>query len=95
MSFGLRNAAQTFQRFMDNALRGLDFVTTYIDDVLVASKDHHEHLQHLRQLFQLLLSYGIKIQPAKCVLGVDSVDFLGHKVTADGLRPLPQKLSAI
>ena len=95
MSFGLRNAAQTFQRFMDNVLRDFDFVTAYIDDVLVASKDHAEHLRHLRQLFQRLQSYGIKIHPAKCVLGVDSVDFLGHKVTADGLRPLPQKVSAI
>ena len=80
---------------MDNVLRDIDFVTTYIDDVLVAFKDHAEHLQHLRQLFQRLQSYEIKIHPAKCVLGVDSVDFLSHKVTADGLRPLPQKVSAI
>jgi hypothetical protein len=43
MSFGLRNAAQTFQRFIDEVLRGLDFCYAYIDDVLVASTSEEEH----------------------------------------------------
>ena len=47
MPFGLRNAAQTFQRFMDQVLRGLPFAYAYIDDVLVASTTREEHLQHL------------------------------------------------
>lgn len=95
MSFGLRNAAQKFQRFMDSVLSDFNFVTTNIDDVLVASANHQQHATHLRQLFKRLQIYGIKIHPAKCVLGVDSVGFLGHKVTADGLLPLPQKVTAI
>ena len=57
MSFGLRNAAQTFQRFMDEILRGLDFAFAYIDDVLVASKDVVEHKQHLREVFRRLDEY--------------------------------------
>jgi len=51
MSFGLRNAAQTFQRFIDEVLRDLDFCYAYIDDILVASRSEEEHLQHLRILF--------------------------------------------
>ncbi|WP_407810231.1 reverse transcriptase family protein, partial [Staphylococcus aureus] len=43
MSFGLRNAAQTFQRFMHTVLRGLEFCYVYIDDILVASKNEEEH----------------------------------------------------
>ena len=48
MSFGLCNAAQTFQRFIDEVLRGFDFVYTYIDDLLIASSSPEEHIQHLR-----------------------------------------------
>ncbi|BHF63609.1 hypothetical protein SprV_0200660300 [Sparganum proliferum] len=52
MPFGLRNATQTFQRFIDQVLRGLDFVYAYIDDLLVASSDAAEHEIHIRQLFE-------------------------------------------
>ncbi|XP_076764862.1 uncharacterized protein LOC143431809 [Xylocopa sonorina] len=52
MSFGLRNAAQTFQRFIDEVLRGLDFCYAYIDDILVASSSEEEHRQHLEELFK-------------------------------------------
>ena len=47
MPFGLQNAAQTFQRFIDEVLRGLHFSYAYIDDVLVASTSTEEHIQHL------------------------------------------------
>jgi hypothetical protein len=52
MSFGLRNAEQTFQRFIYEVLRGLDFWYAYIDDMLVASNSDEEHELHLRTLFQ-------------------------------------------
>lgn len=54
MSFGLRNAAQTFQRFVDEKLRVLDFCYAYIDDVLVASDSKERHHSHLKQLFKRL-----------------------------------------
>ncbi len=52
MTFGLRNAGNTFQRWMDRILGGLDFVFTYLDDVIVASRSDTEHLHHLHLLFQ-------------------------------------------
>lgn len=52
MSFGLRNAVQTFQRFMDEVRRHLPFCFVYIDDVLVASESEEQHLYHLRLLFE-------------------------------------------
>jgi hypothetical protein len=58
MSFGLRNAAQPFQRFIDGVLRDLDFCYAYIDDVLVASTSEDEHGQHLRTLFQRFSECG-------------------------------------
>lgn len=64
MPFGLRNAAQTFQRFLDHVLHGLDFVYVYIDDVLIASANPTQHLSHLRQVFTRFHQYGIPFPSA-------------------------------
>ena len=95
MPFGFRNAAQTFQRFIDQVLQGLPFVVAYIDDILVASTSPDEHLKHLEQLFQRLDQYGIVINADKCILGANSLEFLGHLISADGVSPLPTKVEAI
>nr|VZH98655.1 unnamed protein product [Spirometra erinaceieuropaei] len=95
MPFGLRNAARTFQRFIDRVLRGLPFVYAYIDDLLVASRNAEEHKEHLALVFDRLDQFGVVINPSKCVLGVPSLDFLGHHIDAQGLRPLSSKVEAI
>ena len=95
MPFGLRNAAQTFQRFMDEVLRGLNFCYAYIDDVLIASSTAHEHRQHLQQVFQRFREYGVIINPSKCELGVTELTFLGHHLNSQGTLPLQEKVTAI
>ena len=88
MSFGLRNAAQTFQRFMDEVLMDLPFCFAYIDDILVFSKSVEDHDQHLRILFAQLKKYGILLNPAKCIFRISEVSFLGFKISAHGSQPL-------
>jgi len=95
MSFGLRNAAQTFQRFIDEVLRDLEFCYAYIDDILVASKSEEEHLEHLRILFNRLQEYGVVINPSKCIFGQSKIKFLGYLVTPNGTQPLSTKIEAL
>lgn len=95
MTFGLRNAAQTFQRLMHEALRGLEFVFVYIDDVFIASRTIEEHRQHLRIVFQRLESFGLAINLAKCEFGKSEINFLGHLVTPKGIKPLPERVEAV
>jgi hypothetical protein len=95
MTFGLRNAAQTFQRFIDEVLHGLDFCYAYIDDILVASSTEEEHQQHLRILFERLSQYGVVLNSSKCVFGAREVKFLGYLVSSTGISPLPNKVAAI
>lgn len=95
MPFGLRNAAQTFQRFINEVFKGLDFVFVYIDDVLVFSANEEEHLRHLDIVFRRLEQYGLNIKPGKCIFGVSDVDFLGNNVSETGIRPSEEKVSAI
>lgn len=66
MPFGLKNAAQTFQRFMNSIFQDLNYVYCYIDDILVASETPEQHLEHLRTVFQRLLAAGVTINASKC-----------------------------
>lgn len=92
---GLRNAGQTFQRFIHEVLRGLDYCFPFIDDVIVASKDEEQHRQHLRHILQRFEEYGLTINPSKCVFGQREVVFLGYTVSADGIKPPEEKIKAI
>ena len=95
MPFGLRNAGQTFQRMMDEVLQGLDYCFVYLDDLLIASLDHVQHRQHLREVLQRLEQHGLVLNGEKCVLGAATVDYLGHRVSAQGIRPLPERVEAV
>jgi hypothetical protein len=95
MPFGLRNAAQTFQRFMDSLFKHLPFVFCYLDDIIIASHTLEEHHEHLRQIFTILQENGLQINPANCLFAAAAVEFLGHRVDQDGVRPLQRHVQAI
>ena len=92
---GLNNAAQAFQRLMDSVCAELDFVFVYLDDILIASKSETQHLEHLGLLFDQLEKNGLVVKAEKCLLGVPEIDFLGHRLSKDGILPLPAKVKAI
>ena len=95
MPFGLRNAAQFFQRFMDQVLRDLNYAYAYIDDVLIASSSHDEHVTHLHTVLRWFSDHGIVTNPSKCEFGVPQITFLGHLIDSRRIRPLPDKVEAL
>ena len=95
MPFGLKNAAQTFQRLMDVVVQDLSGVFVYMDDILVASASPEQHLRHLRALFTALKRFGLCVNKEKCLFGVSQLDFLGHRLSKHGIQPLPDKVKAI
>ena len=95
LPFGLRNAAQTFQRFINEVTVGLDFIFVYLDDILVASRTEEEHISHLQKIFERLDSFGINIKLSKCVFGVASLDFLGHNISSKGILPSEERIKVI
>lgn len=95
-TFGLRNAAQTFQRFMHQVLRGLDESTfSYVDDLLIYSPDEESHKCHLHEVFKRLTEYGLCINTEKCEFGKENLNFLGYQVSAAGIQPPTEKTEAI
>lgn len=96
MPFGLRNAGQTFQRFMNEVMHGFDdFVFDYVDDCLIASESPEQHEEHLRIVFERLTEWGLRVKSSKCVLGVESLDFLSHKISSKGIEPSKDRVKAI
>ena len=101
MPFGLTNAPAVFQRLMQKVLsdlktkEGRDCVGVYIDDVLVFSETLEEHLQQLRLVLERLRKAGLKLKPSKCHFLRESVEYLGHVITPQGLEPNPKQVKAV
>ena len=94
-TFGLRNSGATFQRVMDSILGDLPFCVVYVDDILIFSNSHEEHAYHLRTVLRLLQENDFVVRPDKCVFGAEEIDFLGHRVSSDGVSPLASKVTAV
>ena len=97
MPFGLKNAPSTFQRVMDNILRGIhnEKCAVYLDDVIIYSTSLDEHIQKLREIFQRFRDSNFKIQLDKSEFLKKEVAYLGHVVTPEGVKPNPDKIKAI
>ncbi|GBO34533.1 hypothetical protein AVEN_202459-1 [Araneus ventricosus] len=70
--------------------RDLNFVYSFIDDILVASSSEEERLQHLQLLFERLDQYGLSINPSKCTFGVSTLEFLGFQ--ASKIKSVPSRV---
>ena len=84
MADGLRNAARTSQRFIDEVCWGLDFVFTYMDDIHVFSLTLDGHRDHLQQDFKRLELHGLGINSTNCELGRPELSLLGHHISVQG-----------
>ena len=97
MPFGLKNAGATYQRamaviFHDQMRKIMD---AYVDDILVKSKEEEDHLEALDQVFKRLILYKLRLNPQKCVFGVESGKLLGFLVSKKGIEVDPAKAKAI
>ena len=97
MPFGLTNAPATFQSLMNDIFRDmLDIcVIVYLDDILVYSKNDEDHEKHVRQVLQRLRENKLYARPSKCTFFTDTIEYLGHIVGPDGIKPNPELVKAI
>ena len=97
MLFGLINAGATYQRlvnmmFKDQIGKTLE---VYVDDMLVKLKEAIDYIGHLSEMFNILRKYRMKLNPQKCVFGVESGKFLGFMVNHRGIEANPTKIRAL
>ena len=97
MPFGLKNAGATYKRLMNKMFAqqiGRN-VQVYVDDILVKSQREDDHLEDLRETFNTLRTYNMKLNPGKCTFGVTAGKFLGFMVSQRGIEANPDKIRAI
>ena len=92
---GLLGCPASFQRLMEAAMQGIAKVIVYIDDLLIHSASHNEHLLILSSVFNRLVEHGLKVNLDKCVFGNKNVSYLGFTLTPNGIKPGTDKLRAI
>ena len=95
LPFGIASAPAIFQRTMDSILQGMPQVLCYIDDILITGKTDVDHLQNLSQVLTRLEQQGIRLKKEKCKFMAASVEYLGHKVDANGIHTSDHKVEAI
>jgi hypothetical protein len=97
MTFGFANAPATFQRFVQKILHPClgKFACVYINDILVYSETAEEHVKHVRKVLQILKDNKLLAKMSKCECFTKEVEYLGHFLSADGIRVDPSKISVI
>ena len=97
MPFGLKNAGATYRRLVNRMFQKQigTFMEVYIDDMLVKSIKAELHITHLAEAFQVLKSYNMKLNPAKCDFGVSAGKFLGFIVNNRGIEANPDKIKVV
>lgn len=95
MPMGLASSPGWFQSIMLRVCEGLERVRLFIDDIVCFSKNGREHVDDLRNFFERLTTFDLKLASKKAHLGVKVVKFLDHRVTAEGIAPDPGKVEAL
>ena len=93
--FGLAQAPAFFQHLMNKVLDNFPFAMTYLDDIIIFSNTEEEHLAHIEEIFRRLEAADLKMKRSKCDFFKKHVHYLGHLISADGIRPLKDKLDMI
>ena len=95
LPFGISSAPSVFQRVMECLLQGIPGVVVYIDDVLITGQSEEQHLAALDETLKRMKEAGLRLKKGKCVFQAPSVIYLGHRIDAEGLHPVADKLNAL
>ena len=96
LPMGIAGSPDIFQEKMSGLMEDLDYVRTYLDDLLTLTKSTFEdHLNKLRKVLEKLLEKGLRVNAAKSHFGADQIEYLGYMLTRDGVKPQAKKIEAI
>ncbi|GMF57861.1 unnamed protein product [Phytophthora fragariaefolia] len=98
MPFGFTNAPSTFQRMMNHVLRGLTWSTclVYLDDIVVFNMDGMElYVVELASVLERLEATGLTLKLRKCRFAMQSMEYLGHELSKDGVRPVQRLVTVV
>ena len=92
LPFGIASAPGIFQHVIESILQGIEGAVVYLDDILITGSSEEAHLKTLDEVLSRLDRAGLRV---KCTFMRPTVTYLGHKIDADGLHPVPDRVTAI
>ena len=95
LPFGIASAPAIWQKAMSVVLQGCQGTICYIDDILVTGRTRSEHEENLRRVFRRLQQYGLRVKLSKCRFFQDELEFLGHTISQEGVRPTKERVDNI
>lgn len=95
MPYGIKSAPEIFQSVLFNLLRDVPRCFVFFDDILIAARSLEEHMSVLSQILEILSNNGITLNKEKCTFSKESIDFLGHTISASGIKPSAAKIAAL
>ncbi|XP_064088507.1 uncharacterized protein K02A2.6-like [Macrobrachium nipponense] len=95
LPYGVASSPAIWQQTMDKIFAGMSGVFIFIDDILVAGKNKKEHRERLCAVLKKLKEHNIKVNQSKCILEVDSVEYLGFIVNGKGIHKTQDKVNAV
>lgn len=97
MPFGLKTAPATFQRMMNVILTGIQGIKCFVyqDDIIIYGKSIQDHNLKLTSVLEIIRKANLKLQPAKCEFLRREINYLGHVITENGIKPDPQKVQCV
>lgn len=95
LMFGITCAPEIFQKIMERILKGCDGCLNFMDDVIVFAPSKELHDVRLQKVLNRLSEFNVTLNKEKCVFGVTEIEFLGHRLSAEGIKPAHDKVSAI
>lgn len=94
LPFGIKTAANKFQRIMDSLFK-LNHVTVFVDDLIITGETGQKHIDNLDKVFKILNDCGLRISREKCCFFQKKVSYLGHMIDAEGLHTETKKVDAV
>lgn len=95
LPFGVSSSPAIFQRVMEGILQDIPHCCVFLDDILLSRPSKAEHLETLAEVLQWLENIGLRLKRQKCTLLQDKVNYLGHIIDRNGLRPVTDKVAAV
>ena len=93
--FRLAQAPAYFQELMTGVLKDLPFAMAYLDDIIIYSSTPEEHLEHIRMVFEKLCDAKLSMKLSKCHFFTKEIQYLGHILGKEGIKPVPANTEAI
>lgn len=95
LMFGISSAPELFQKIMEKMLIQCEGSINFIDDILVFGSTENEHDSRLKIVLEVLKENNVLLNETKCIYKVQKVNFLGHELKPDGVRPLKKYIESI